>query len=59
MLLTTASSLIFLLRLLFGHTKSFYSKSSWVDVTKLEYFILGILSVWVLTLGLYDILSWK
>jgi NADH-quinone oxidoreductase subunit M len=28
MLLTTASSLIFLLRLLFGHTKSFYSKSS-------------------------------
>jgi NADH-quinone oxidoreductase subunit M len=28
MLLTTASSLIFLLRLLFGHTKSLYSKSS-------------------------------
>ena len=44
MLLTTASSLILLLRLLFGSPKSLYSKSSWADLTKLEFFVLCLLS---------------
>lgn len=45
MFLTTASTLILLLRILFGHIKEFYFNSSWVDVTYLEVFILALLSV--------------
>lgn len=55
--LTTVSTLILLLRILFGHTKAFYFKSSWADVSKLEFFVLLILTFWVLLLGLYDILN--
>lgn len=57
MLLTTASTLVLLLRLLFGHLKTFYFKSSWVDITKLEFFVLFNLSFWMLILGMYDILQ--
>lgn len=57
MLLTTASTLIVLLRLLFGHLKTIYTKSSWIDLTKLEFFILAILTVFVIVLGFYDILN--
>jgi NADH-quinone oxidoreductase subunit M len=44
MLLSTASSLVLLLRVLFGSPKSIYTKSSWSDVTKLEFFVLALLS---------------
>jgi NADH:ubiquinone oxidoreductase subunit 4 (subunit M) len=57
MLLTTASALIVMLRLLFGHIKTFYVKSSWIDLTKLEFTILSVLSIWIIILGLYDILQ--
>ena len=57
--LTTASTLVLLLRALFGHTKVFYFKSSWVDVSKLEFFVLFILTLWVLILGLCDILNFS
>jgi len=55
---TTVSTLVLLLRALFGHTKIFYFKSSWLDVSKLEFFVLLVLTLWVLILGLYDILAW-
>lgn len=57
MLLTTASTLILLLRLLFGHLKTSFFNSCWVDVTRLEFFVLGQLSLWMLVLGLYDVLQ--
>jgi NADH-quinone oxidoreductase subunit M len=57
MLLTTASTLILLLRVLFGHTKTFYFKSSWVDVTALEFYVLMLLTFWVIAIGIYDILT--
>lgn len=57
MLLTTASTLILLLRLLFGHLKTIYFKSTWVDLTKNEFYVTSILSFWIIVLGLYDILS--
>ena len=44
MFLTTAGSLTALLRLLFGHSKLFYTKSSWADITKIEFFVLFTLS---------------
>lgn len=44
MLLTTASTLLLMLRLLFGHAKIAYSKSSYSDVTHLEFVILLYLS---------------
>jgi len=56
MLLTTASTLVMLLRLLFGHVKTVYSNSSHSDVSKLDFVILGYLSFWMLVLGLVDIL---
>jgi NADH-quinone oxidoreductase subunit M len=58
MLLTTASTLILLLRTLFGHTKVLYSQSGWVDVTRLEFFVLSLLTAWIFVLGLHDILAW-
>jgi len=56
MLLTTASTLILLLRLLFGHIKLLYSQSSYSDITRLEFFILGYLSLWMIIMGFIDIL---
>lgn len=56
MLLTTAGTLILLLRLLFGHTKSIYSASSYSDVTRLEFTVLIYLSFWMIVLGFFDIL---
>jgi len=56
MFLTTASTLIMLLRLCFGHTKLLYTKSSYSDLVKLEFFILSVLSFLMILLGLYDIL---
>lgn len=45
MFLTTAGSMIVLLRLLFGHVKVYYTSSTWVDLTKVEFFILATLSL--------------
>lgn len=56
MLLTTASTLVLLLRLLFGHPKLIYIKSSYSDISRLENVILVILSFWILLLGFIDIL---
>lgn len=56
MLLTTVGSLVLMLRILFGHLKGYYFSSSWLDVTKLEFYILSILLFWILLLGFYDIL---
>jgi len=42
---TTVSTLVLLLRALFGHTKIFYFKSSWLDVSKLEFFVLLVLTL--------------
>jgi len=44
MFLTTASTLLALLRLLFGHVKVYYVQSSFTDITKLEFFVLAVLS---------------
>lgn len=44
MLLTTASTLLTLLRLLFGHIKIYYVESTFTDATHLEIFILSILA---------------
>jgi len=55
MFLTTASTLVMLLRLLFGHIKTIYSLSTFSDLTKIEYAVLGILSVLMIILGLVDI----
>jgi NADH:ubiquinone oxidoreductase subunit 4 (subunit M) len=44
MLLTTASTLVLLLRLLFGHIQTIYSTSSYSDITRLEFVILTYLS---------------
>jgi len=57
MILTTASTLVLLLRLLFGHVKTLYSQSSFSDITRLECFILGFLSFWLIVLGLFDFLK--
>ncbi len=43
MLLTTASTLLALLRILFGHVKIYYTSSSLIDITKIEFFVLSIL----------------
>jgi NADH-quinone oxidoreductase subunit M len=59
MFLTTASSLLLLLRLLFGHVKIGYTGSNYVDATKLDFTILAFLGFWVLVLGLVDILDYK
>lgn len=44
MLVTTASTLVLLLRLLFGHVKTLYSHSSYSDVSRLEFVVLSYLS---------------
>jgi NADH-quinone oxidoreductase subunit M len=44
MFLTAASNLIMLFRLLFGHIKITYSKSSYNDLTKIEILVLSFLS---------------
>ena len=44
MLLTTAGTLVLLLRMLFGHIKVLYSQSSYSDVTRIEFSVLGFLS---------------
>lgn len=56
MFLTTATTLLPMLRMLFGHSKTFYASSSAVDLTKQEFYIIFILTIFVLVLGLYDIL---
>ena len=57
MFLTTAGTLVTLLRLLFGHSKSLYTKSTWIDVTKIEFFVLTGLSLWMIIAGFYDVLA--
>lgn len=59
MFLTTATTLLPMLRMLFGHSKILYSNSSVIDLTKQEFFILSILTIFVLVLGLYDVLYWS
>ena len=44
MLLTTAGTLVLLLRLLFGHIKIFYSFSNYLDLSRLEFVVLSYLS---------------
>lgn len=56
MFLTTCTTLLPMLRMLFGHVKLIYSQSGWADLTKQEFFILGILTLFILVFGLYDIL---
>jgi NADH-quinone oxidoreductase subunit M len=56
MFLTTAATLLPMLRMLFGHSKTLYSSSSAVDLTKQESYIMLVLTLFVLVLGLYDIL---
>lgn len=56
MLAVTAATLISLLRLLFGNPKVIYTTSAWLDLTKIELFILTILSFWIIFAGFYDIL---
>lgn len=56
MLLTTASTLILLLRLLFGHIKTLYSQSSYSDLSRIEFTILSYLSFWMIFMGLVDVL---
>lgn len=58
MFLTTATTLLPLLRMLFGHPKTIYSNSSALDVTKKEFYVLTILTIFIVVLGLYDILYW-
>lgn len=57
MFFTTASTLIALLRMSFGHTKTWVSKSKIVDINKLEKFVLSILSYGILQIGVLDILD--
>jgi len=45
MFFITASTLVTMLRLLFGHAKTVFFASSLLDITKLEFYILSILSV--------------
>lgn len=58
MFLTTVATLLPMLRMLFGHIKTTYSKSGWVDLTKQEFYVMFILVLFMLVLGLYDILYW-
>jgi NADH-quinone oxidoreductase subunit M len=44
MFLTTAATMLALLRLFFGHVKVYYSNSNFTDVTRLEFFVLCTLS---------------
>jgi NADH-quinone oxidoreductase subunit M len=57
MFFTAVSTLVTLLRLLFGHVKVYYASSAWTDITKLECFILSTLSIWMLLMGLFDIFA--
>lgn len=56
MFLTTASTLILLLRLLFGHIKLLYLQSNYSDLSRIEFVILTYLSFWMILIGLVDIL---
>lgn len=58
MFLTTAATLLPMLRMLFGHSKTMYSNSSTIDLVKQEFYIVSIISFFVLVLGLYDVLYW-
>ena len=44
MLMTTASSLVLLLRVMFGHVKTAYTLSSFSDLSRLDFVILSVLS---------------
>ena len=55
MFLTTAASLTTMLRVLFGHLKTVYTQSSWLDLTKVDFFILATISFVILFLGLTDV----
>lgn len=56
MFLTTATTLLPLLRMLFGHPKTLYPNSSTVDLTKSEFYVLAVLTTFIIVLGMYDIL---
>lgn len=56
MFLTTATTLLPMLRMLFGHSKTLYSNSNTTDLTKQEFYVISVLSIFVLVLGLYDVL---
>lgn len=56
MFLTTVATLLPMLRMLFGHSKTLYSSSNSIDLTKQEFHTVLILTLFVLVLGLYDAL---
>jgi NADH-quinone oxidoreductase subunit M len=58
MFLTTIATLLPILRIIFGHIKNISTNSNWIDITKVEFFVLFILSFFIIILGLYDILYW-
>jgi NADH-quinone oxidoreductase subunit M len=55
MFLTTAASLVFMLRTLFGHMKTLYTNSTWPDLTKSDVVILGAIMLLIIYMGLTDI----
>jgi len=57
MFVLTASSLLVILRVLFGHAKIFFVRSSWIDLLFHEFFVLAVLLFWVIHLGLFDFFS--
>lgn len=56
MFLTTNTTLLPMLRMLFGHSKALYSENSTIDLLKQEFYILFIITIFVIILGLNDIL---
>lgn len=56
MFLTTATTLLPMLRMLFGHSKTKHFNASTTDLTKQESYIMLVITLFVLVLGLYDIL---
>lgn len=57
MFIATCSTLLLVLRLLFGHTKLTYTRSTFSDITKMEIIILTFLSFFIIVVGLVDVLS--
>lgn len=56
MFISAASTLLVLFRLLFGHGKVLYFRSTWVDLTHIEIFVLGSIMCLVVAFGLVDFL---
>ena len=57
MFFTTTATILALLRILFGHVKTYYSSATFTDLNKLEFVLLANLGLWMIILGFFDILS--